>query len=153
MQATSRLVHDKTGVRLQFSHDLSILWNWFLMKETGMVCKIPLRSSKIGLYRANSYHRHQPDMSALKGLTGRKYEVNFDLTKQKCVYSRKGFWIYFIEILDKVVWDLLKELKLDRNFNRIHQTPHMTISNGKYYKDLKKVKSEKWLWNNQFTTI
>lgn len=160
--ATAKLVRDKTGIRLQFSYDIAKLWNWFILKETGLILHTALRPSKIGLHRNWSYHKAKPNTFKLKKLVGKKYSVSFDLSQTGVLISRKGYWVSFVPVLDDVVWGLLDELNLTKNFTlkenvdkndlSRYNLPHMSIANGKYFKELKEKKSEKWLWDNQFTT-
>ena len=98
----------------------------------------------------------------IKKLRSTKFQIGFDLGRTKVVYSRKGYWVSFIPVLDDVVWQLLDDLNLNDNFslkedvdmNNLsrYNLPHMSIANGKYFKELKDQKSDKWLWDNQFTT-
>lgn len=140
IQATSTFVSDNTGIRLQFSTDLARLWNWFLTKETGMIFKLPLRSAKIGLYRANSYHKNKPDYEVAKECNGQKFEILLDPQNLRYVYSRKGYWVCFLNVFDPTVDQLLIDLGLTNNFWADNH-PHMSISNGKYFKNERNNKS------------
>lgn len=132
--ARAKLVKDKAGVRLHFSTDLARLWNWFLLKETGMIFHIPLRSAKIGLYRSNSYHDNPPCENGLRKHIGKYFMINLDPTKIQYLYSKKGYWVCFLNVEDKTVEILLTDLKLCDNFSEWNR-PHMSISNGKYFKN------------------
>jgi hypothetical protein len=161
-KATARLVSDNTGIRLQFSYDVARLWNWFILKETGMILHTAMRPSKIGLHRYYSYHKSKPNEAKLKILVGKKFQVGFELSRTKVLLSRKGYWVSFIPVMDDVVWKLLDDLKLTDNFDlkkdvdlrnlSRYNLPHLSIANGKYFKAFKEQKSKKWLWDNQFTT-
>lgn len=139
------VVHDKAGIRLQFSHDLARLWNWFILKETGMIMQTPLRCSKIGLHRYNSYHKAEPKKNLVKEVEGSFMFVEFNLNNIFIKYSRKGYWVAFINVLDPVLWLLIETLGLQDNFapqksvdisnQSNYSLPHMSIANGKYFKE------------------
>jgi len=131
--ARAKLISDRAGVRLQFSYDLAHLWNWFLLKETGMIFQVPKRPAKIGLYRANSYHKHKPCAYGLEEHVGKYFQITMDPTQSVYLYSSRGYWVYFLNVMDSNIKMLLTDLNLCDNFSEYSQ-PHMSISNGKYFK-------------------
>ena len=163
ISARGTLVSDRAGIRLQFSYDLAKFWNYLILKETGMILHTALRCSKIGLHRPNSYHGATPNKNRLKRLVGSKFNIKFDVSDIKVVFShKKGYWVSFIQVNDPVLWGLLDDSDLKsnfddpksldkRNWNR-YNMPHMSIANGKYMADLKNQKDTQWFWDNQFTT-
>lgn len=157
------LVCDRHGIRIQFSKDLCDLWNWFVLKETGKILNTPLRSSKIGLHRYNyKPHSSNPVQGVLRKMVGKKFHIKFEPKNIQIVYSkRKWYWVSFINVDDPMVWNLIEVLGLEKNFSPkkninmdkqwLYNIPHMSISNGKYIKQLKDNKSAEWFWDNQFT--
>lgn len=134
IKVRAKLIRDNAGVRLQCSTDLARLWNWFLLKDTGMVLHTPLRPAKIGLYRSKSYHKHPPSKCGIEKHEGKYFMINLNPTNIQYLYSKKGYWVCFLNVEDEIVEMLLTDLKLCDNFNSWNR-PHMSISNGKYYKN------------------
>jgi hypothetical protein len=155
MKALGKLRLDHGNVRIHFSHDLARYWNHLLVQKTGMIFQLPMRPSKVGIYRPNSYHdKAIPCQKELRKIVRgeRSIEVCFDPCKINYVFSRKkGYWVSWVNVGDdKNIQKLIDRLGLSANFDSYNQ-PHLSISNSKYCKGLKG-KSKKWLWDNQFTT-
>jgi hypothetical protein len=131
IKVTGTIREDATGVRIVFSEDLHKLLNWFLLKDTGMVMITPLYGSKISLYNPRT-HNIKPNRKAMKRLNGKRVNVVLDISKALLRQSRKGYWVYFLQVDCPVVNDVIKQLNVGDNFYGIQQ-PHTSIANGKYF--------------------
>ena len=127
-KALGKVTTTDDGVRLVFSRDLSRLWNWFFLKETGMIFDLPMRPSKITLWNKNFSYQKKPDINKFRG---RKLMVEFDPSKAIHLVSRKGYWVHWLNVEDENLWNLIKEMGIESNFDRRNR-PHLSISNGKY---------------------
>ncbi len=129
-----KLITHRGDLKIQFSYDIASLWNWFILKETGMIMQLPKNTAKIGLYRSNKYHAHKPDKDRLKKVLGKVYEIELDPTRIQLKFAKRGFWISYLNVECDTLKDLISYLGIEGNFSN-HNQPHMTISNGKYFLD------------------
>lgn len=126
-----KITKDKSGVKIRFSTDLVKLYNWFLLKETGMIFHTPLFGAKISLYNPVQ-HKHLPYDEGLDEWVGKTIVVQIDPSKAVHRMSGKGYWVHWINVECENVWEVIEDMGLTKNFSE-RQRPHMSISNGKYF--------------------
>ena len=124
-----KITSDESGVKVRFSSDLVRYYNWFMLKHTGMILNTPRFGAKVSIYNPKQ-HNHLPN-SNLSDYVNKTILVEIDPTQIIYRMSNKGYWVCWMNIECEVLWDLISDLGLYRNFDKL-QRPHMSISNGKY---------------------
>lgn len=128
VKATGTVRRTNDGVRLHFSTGLARLWNWYLFKHTGMILHLPIRPSKISLWNPKQ-NRYKPKNT--KAFIGKKVRVEFDLDNIHVILSKKGYWVYFINVECPALEKLISDMGVSGNFDSWNR-PHMSIANSKY---------------------